>query len=208
MDNPSDFQYLDELFATPFNKTYLVVRTYPITWRLYVVEITIHKEKAISVCESSNLGNENSCFSLRVLQFGKLWHENGALSQEQDWQVHHDYKIASRDLCTDGEIITCDCSYPLFSALSTQLNAYNEPTEYWYYMTCLEDDNGRHIETCPNCGKVLQDEEDENLENENQPIACVGCKNYHGETYNEVPLICAIYPSGYHKSTICPDWQD
>lgn len=208
MDNPSDLQYLNESFATPFNKTYLVIRTYPITWRLYVVETTICKEKAMSAYESSNLGNESSYFSLRVLQFGKLWNENGTLSQEQDWQVHHDYKIASKDLSTDGEIITCDCSYPLFLALGTRLNAYNEPAEYWYYVTCLKDDNGRHIETCPNCGKVLQDEEDENLENENQPLACVGCKNYHGETYNDVVLICAIHPSGYDKGSICPDWQN
>ncbi|BDA76090.1 hypothetical protein CAL7716_102560 (plasmid) [Calothrix sp. PCC 7716] len=210
MDNPIDFQFLDEEFATAFNKVYLIIRTHPVTATLYVAGTTNYKEKAISILESSNLGSDAYVFSLRIMQFGKLWNEDSSISQQQDWQIHQEYRKASIDMTVDGEIIPCDCSYPLFSALGTCLNTENEAIEYWYYVTCLEEDNGRQVETCPNCGKTLHDENDEDNEDDeekSQPIACVGCKNYHGESYNGVDLICAIHPSGYNISSNCPDWR-
>jgi hypothetical protein len=36
--------------------------------------------------------------------------------------------------------------------------------------------------------------------------ACVGCANYHGETYGENLLVCAMHPYGAEGRT-CSDWQ-
>lgn len=42
--------------------------------------------------------------------------------------------------------------------------------------------------------------------NEHKP--CIGCRNYHGETYGDNPdmLVCGIHPFGYDADS-CPDWQ-
>lgn len=47
----------------------------------------------------------------------------------------------------------------------------------------------------------------------NQHPPCVGCRNYHGETYGhggpddpENMLVCAMHPFGY-EGEACPDWQ-
>jgi hypothetical protein len=44
----------------------------------------------------------------------------------------------------------------------------------------------------------------------NQPVACKGCKNYHGVYYygdNGVnQLICCIHPYGWHEGN-CPDYE-
>ncbi|MUG94276.1 hypothetical protein F7734_18565 [Scytonema sp. UIC 10036] len=39
------------------------------------------------------------------------------------------------------------------------------------------------------------------------PIACEGCKQYHGILYNNVPFVCAMYPYG-HQDNECPDWEE
>jgi hypothetical protein len=35
---------------------------------------------------------------------------------------------------------------------------------------------------------------------------CVGCCNYHGETYGGNVLVCAMHPYGVDQES-CPDWQ-
>jgi len=37
--------------------------------------------------------------------------------------------------------------------------------------------------------------------------ACVGCINYHGQTYNGNLLVCGIHPYGWEGKE-CPDWED
>jgi len=37
-------------------------------------------------------------------------------------------------------------------------------------------------------------------------IACGGCTNYHGKTYGDSKLICAIHPTGV-DGTSCGDWE-
>ncbi|GAB4228712.1 MAG: hypothetical protein Kow00121_57690 [Elainellaceae cyanobacterium] len=40
----------------------------------------------------------------------------------------------------------------------------------------------------------------------NQHPVCVGCRHYHGQTYNGVTLICAMHPYGIvDGSDSCPD---
>jgi len=39
-----------------------------------------------------------------------------------------------------------------------------------------------------------------------KPIACVGCINYHGQSYGGNKLICAIHPTGVEGDT-CGDWE-
>lgn len=39
-----------------------------------------------------------------------------------------------------------------------------------------------------------------------QPVACTGCKHYHGVAYPDAVLICAIHPYGPPESS-CPDWE-
>ncbi len=41
---------------------------------------------------------------------------------------------------------------------------------------------------------------------ENHP-ACVGCRHYHGKSYNGNLLVCAIHPYGCQDKT-CVDWED
>jgi len=36
--------------------------------------------------------------------------------------------------------------------------------------------------------------------------ACVGCRNYHGHTYNGNLLVCGIHPYGWDDEN-CPDWE-
>jgi hypothetical protein len=36
--------------------------------------------------------------------------------------------------------------------------------------------------------------------------ACVGCRNYCGETYGGNLLVCAMHPYGVEEET-CPDWE-
>ena len=39
-----------------------------------------------------------------------------------------------------------------------------------------------------------------------KPIACVGCINYHGQSYGGNKLICAIHPTGVEGDN-CGDWE-
>jgi len=38
-----------------------------------------------------------------------------------------------------------------------------------------------------------------------KPVSCVGCINYHGQSYGGNKLICAIHPTGVEGDT-CGDW--
>ncbi|MEH2386811.1 MAG: hypothetical protein V7K14_13755 [Nostoc sp.] len=40
----------------------------------------------------------------------------------------------------------------------------------------------------------------------NRPTSCIGCKYYHGISYNGSPLICSVHPEGI-EGVKCPDWQ-
>jgi len=40
----------------------------------------------------------------------------------------------------------------------------------------------------------------------NEHPACVGCRNYHGQTYNGVMFVCGMYPYGWEGEQ-CPDWE-
>ena len=35
---------------------------------------------------------------------------------------------------------------------------------------------------------------------------CIGCVNYHGQSYNGNLLVCAMHPDGYEDKN-CPDWE-
>lgn len=37
--------------------------------------------------------------------------------------------------------------------------------------------------------------------------ACLGCSNYHGQSYNGNLLVCGMHPYGWDGET-CPDWQE
>jgi hypothetical protein len=41
----------------------------------------------------------------------------------------------------------------------------------------------------------------------NEHPACVGCRNYHGYSYNGVPFVCAMHPYGWEADEACPDWD-
>ncbi len=41
---------------------------------------------------------------------------------------------------------------------------------------------------------------------ENHP-ACIGCRHYHGKSYNGNLLVCAMHPYG-SEDTSCIDWED
>jgi len=40
----------------------------------------------------------------------------------------------------------------------------------------------------------------------NDHPTCVGCRNYHGQSYNGVMLVCGMHPSGWDGEK-CPDWE-
>ena len=40
----------------------------------------------------------------------------------------------------------------------------------------------------------------------NDHPVCVGCRNYHGQAYNGVMLVCGMHPSGWDGEQ-CPDWE-
>ena len=40
---------------------------------------------------------------------------------------------------------------------------------------------------------------------ENNP-ACINCINYHGQSYNNILLVCGMHPHGWDDDT-CPDWE-
>lgn len=40
----------------------------------------------------------------------------------------------------------------------------------------------------------------------NDHPVCVGCRHYHGQSYNNVMLVCGMHPSGWDGEK-CPDWE-
>lgn len=40
----------------------------------------------------------------------------------------------------------------------------------------------------------------------NNHPACVGCRHYHGQAYNDVMLVCGMHPYGWEGEK-CPDWE-
>jgi hypothetical protein len=40
----------------------------------------------------------------------------------------------------------------------------------------------------------------------NQHPACVGCRHYHGQSYNGTVLVCGMHPYGWEEEK-CPDWE-
>ncbi len=40
----------------------------------------------------------------------------------------------------------------------------------------------------------------------NDHATCVGCRNYHGQSYNGVMLVCGMHPAGWDGEQ-CPDWE-
>ncbi|MBW4628245.1 MAG: hypothetical protein KME49_22715 [Brasilonema octagenarum HA4186-MV1] len=196
---------------------YLVIQTHPIGQTLRLVKRTFDYQEARSTCEIENLANDYSAYDVRIYHDGKLWYFdfNKKLlkpSLEQFWHIQVDYKAASRDLNTDGEIIVHRCSYPYFSSLRTRLNRFGEAVEYWQPLTCLVEDCGNDIENCPNCGAILialeeyDDEEDEDNSHFSTPQSCQGCRNFHGHIYGDNALICGMHPSGWNEGD-CPDYE-
>lgn len=42
----------------------------------------------------------------------------------------------------------------------------------------------------------------------NDHPACVGCRHYHGQSYNGVMLVCGMHPFGWEEQDQkCPDWE-
>jgi hypothetical protein len=215
MDTLTDFIFLREDIADRFNPfyqgEYLVIQTVPSRMKLHVEYHTHDYGKANSRCDIENFANDYTSFGVRIFHQGKLWRVNGngepvELSKQQNWQIHPDYLTAHRDRSSDGEIVVHECSYPYFSALVARRNKYGEFIDATQPLTCLQEDSGREINTCPNCRYLLVDVEDED-EDDYVPTVCIGCKNYDGEFYGDVQLICAIHPYGCSNET-CPDFED
>lgn len=49
-------------------------------------------------------------------------------------------------------------------------------------------------------------EDSKPIPNAQKHPACVGCRHYHGQTYNGNLLVCAMYPYGWQGEK-CPDWE-
>jgi hypothetical protein len=216
MDTSTDFIFLREDVADRYNPyyqgEYLVIQTLPREMKLRVEYRTYDYSKAVSKCELENLANDYSSFAVRVFHEGKLWRLNvnghpTKPSEQQSWHIHPDYLAVHRDRNSDGEIVVHECSYPYFSALVARRNKYGEFVDATQPLTCLQDDAGREINACPNCGYLLvEEDEDDDDEGCDTPIACIGCSNYDGEFYGDNQLICAIHPYGYSDKT-CPDFR-
>lgn len=215
MDTPTDFLFLREEIADRYNpfyeREYLIIQTLPRVIKLRVEYRTHDYHKAKSRCDIENFSHDYTSFAERIFHQGKLWRVNGngepvELSKQQDWQIHLDYLTAHRDRNSDGEIVVHECSYPYFAALVARRNKYGEFVDATQPLTCLQEDKGREINTCPNCRYLLVDLEDED-EDSDVPVSCIGCGNYDGEFYGDVRLICAIHPYGCSGKT-CPDFRE
>ncbi|MFK0735652.1 MAG: hypothetical protein ACIWVG_31730 [Gloeotrichia echinulata HAB0833] len=218
MDSTTEFKFLNQNLAISFNPyqegEYLIIQTYPYPCKhtLRVCQRTFDYKSARSSCELENMAHDYSCFDLRIFHNQKLWTvdfmgEAEEISSEQDWKINQDYFEANNDENIDGEIVICRCSYPYFSSLRTFINRYGESGEYWQPITCLEEDNGRDINNCPNCNYTLIElDDDDDDEEESTPIVCRGCQNYHGQVYGSNLLVCAIHPHGWDGEN-CPDFE-
>ncbi|RAM48831.1 MAG: hypothetical protein C6Y22_25770 [Hapalosiphonaceae cyanobacterium JJU2] len=214
MDTKEDFQFLEESVARKHNpkfgqREYLVIQTYPIGKTIRVIYRSYDYQEAEQQCNLENLANDYCSFATRVYYDGKIWVPSVRtgipykISEQQFWEIHDYYKKVSNDLNIDGEIEIHDCSYPYFYSLKT-----DNLREYWQPLTCLKDDYGRDIDVCPNCGCNLVEYDYEDLEeDEDIPLACKGCSNYHGEFYEDTQLICGIHPYGWLNDGNCPDFE-
>ncbi|AFY45738.1 hypothetical protein [Nostoc sp. PCC 7107] len=209
MDTAADLLFLNEEVALRINSfsegEYLVIQTYPQEKSLKVSKRSFDYNDAKQYCELEGLSHDYATFELRIIRDNKLWTVNNlgyprTISQQQDWKVSPEYFEAIKDNDNYGEIIVCFCSYPYF---------HGEAVECWHSVTCLVDDHGREIHSCPNCHISLVDELDDNsddfYEQITQPAVCIGCANYHGQEYAEELLICAVHPYGW-DGVSCPDF--
>ncbi|MBD2302861.1 hypothetical protein [Nostoc sp. FACHB-190] len=152
MDTAADLLFLNEEVAlriNPFSEgEYLVIQTHPQEKNLKVSKRSFDYEEAKKYCELENLGHDYATFELRIIRDNKLWTVNNlgyprTISQQQDWKVSLEYLEAIHDNDNHGEIIVCFCSYPYFHGVTAQTSSN--------CVTCLVDDHGREIHSCPNC---------------------------------------------------------
>lgn len=87
---------------------------------------------------------------------------------------------------------------PSLDEFETQMAAWMEP--FLYLFTGLEDTLDRAIDQAVEPVSYTV----EPLLN--QHAICVGCRHYHGRTYNGVMFVCAMHPYGIvDGSESCPD---
>jgi hypothetical protein len=211
MDSDQDFLFCNERIADRFNPfhegEYLVIQTYPREIGLRIDKRFLNYELAKRHCSLENLAHDYTSFSVRIFHNEKLWDIDlwgnpSRLSKQQDWKIAQEYLSAYYERETNQEIITCSCSYPYFEEFGN---------DSWKLTTCLIDDQGREVEYCPNCNAKLRPEEDWGEEDcdfddeESSPVSCIGCDNYHGQSYGENLLVCAIHPHGWNDDN-CPDF--
>jgi hypothetical protein len=213
MDTKEDFSFLLEHVAEKFNPyqegEYLIIQTRS-GWRLHPLHRGFDYRAAKSFCDMENMGSDYSHYSVRIIHQGKLhrvdW--DGAPtepSKEQDWKIAEDYYNARYIERLDCEIEVCKCSYPVFWNYKSYTNSYGEGATKWRPITCLVEDHGREIDSCPNCGaRLIEEDEDESWEEEfweEAPSPCKGCSYYSGES----SLLCTVHPYGL-VDDICPDY--
>lgn len=213
MDTKADFLFLLEHVADKFNPfqdgEYLVIQVRSKNLRLRPLHRGFDYQEARSFCDFENLANDYSTYGLRIMHNGKLHHVDGdglatTQSKEQQWLIHEDYYNARFVDNLDCEIEVCDCSYPVFWSFSSG-NPIFESNQVWQPITCLIDDSGREIDSCPNCGTALieeMEEETEEEDGEQVPSACVGCQYYNSGGL----LTCTIHPLGAEGED-CPDYS-
>ncbi|MBD6621151.1 hypothetical protein FNW02_37005 [Komarekiella sp. 'clone 1'] len=209
MDTLKDFNHFDE-------REYLVIQTYPRDLRLRITKRSFDYKSA-KICESiENLAHDYTFFALRISHDSKLWTVDfegnpESLSLEQDWKIAEKY---FQPCCANVEcgLNVCQCSYPYFSTIRTDISSDGEYNSHLRLETCLVDDNSRQIDHCPNCNCALivefdeDEDEDELNDEESTPIACIGCQNYHGQYYGGNMLVCGIHARGWDGEN-CPDYQ-
>lgn len=192
------------------NGQYVVIQTYPLGRRIYYIYNTFSLTKARQRMNLENQGHDYTCFGIRMYFCGKLYQvkpdgTRGIRSLEQDWRIEPSYWDAHCIRGNNAAVLVCECSYTYFADVVMESNSGFEPLSQ--PVTCLVEDHGREINQCPNCGRDLFGEDDEDEEDNSFPTpkTCVGCKNYHGGFYGKHQLICAIHPSGYDGEG-CPDY--
>ncbi|KAB8333597.1 hypothetical protein SD80_012430 [Scytonema tolypothrichoides VB-61278] len=182
--------------------------------KLKVVTRTFNYQEARRDCELENLAHDCSHYSLRIYCEGKLWDLNSDgtpsdLSEEQFWEIHPEYEAVSDEENAVGGIEVHPCSYPYYAVPMIRISTCGEAVEYTGAITCLKNDYGREVRECPNCAGRLVDWYEEDADEEETssvPVACQGCKNYHGRYYGGTILICGIHPYGWNGDN-CPDYQ-
>ncbi|MBD2503944.1 hypothetical protein [Anabaena azotica] len=190
-----DFSFLNPEVALKLNPIeegqYIVLQSYPLNKYPSYWYLTFNFFEAEEKCSAYNAVNEYSSCVVRLYHKGKLWvpsYADGSpfkISEQQFWKLHPSYENQFSDLY--GRIEICICSY-LYFVGKTDIE------------TCLEDDFGRIITSCPNCELSFYEDEDD------MPEACRGCLNYDGGFYGDNQRICAMHPYGVDND-ICPDFR-